>query len=210
MKKRRLKNFVLPTLYLLVMVASFFTITSIKSYLDKKESDYPYAKSLLKEATESVLNEVGGEVKPQITKPYKSDKVSIKTTYYSKDDEASRQEGSLIYYKGTYMPSTGTLYESDEDFEVYAAYDGEIKSIKTDPILGTVVEVSHNPNLTTYYYSLKNVVLKQGDTVIAGDKLGNSSTSEISSKPSLLFEVYHAGKSLDPEKFYEKNIQELQ
>lgn len=209
MKKRRLKHFVLPTLYLLIIVASFFTITSLKDFLNSPDVDYTYAKSLLKETTQDVLNEIKDE-NIVIVKPYKSDKVKIKTSYYNKEDDSTKQENSLIFYKDTYMPATGTLYESEEDFEVYASLPGEVKNVKQDNILGTVVEVSHNPNLTTFYYSLKNVNLHAGDTINAGELIGNSAPNEISDKPNFLFEVYYQGKSIDPEKFYEKNYQELQ
>ena len=102
-----------------------------------------------------------GEILPDsFSKPYVSEKVNIKSGFYSKDYEDETQEKALIFYQNTYMPSSGTMYASSENFDVVAVYDGKIKSIKTDEILGNVVEISHSDNLTTIYYSLKDVFLK--------------------------------------------------
>lgn len=207
MKKRKLKRFVLPTVFVLMIVSAFLGITAINNLLISNNRDYDYSKSLLKESTQYVLNEVK---EPKFVKPFTSDKVDVKTTYYSKDDDNTKQQNSLILYQNTYMPSTGILYFANEEFDVVSAYDGVIKSIKNDSLLGTVVEVSHNANLTTFYYSLKNVVLKEGEEVKAGTKLGNSSVNEINAENSLLFEVYYQGKSMDPEKLYESNPKDLQ
>lgn len=207
MKRRKLKTFVLPTLYVLIITLSFVAIAGLNSLLSKTPEDLNYSKSLLTNETQAVEGEVQD---PKIVKPYVSEEVKVKTSYYSKDDDDTKQESSLIYYENTYMPSTGIIYNSDKSFEVVAALDGEVKNIKTDALLGTVVEISHNSNLTTIYYSLKNVNLKVGEYVSSGTKIGNSSENKLIQSPSLLFEVYYQGKSMDPEKFYEASPKDLQ
>ena len=207
MKTKRFKTFVLPILYVTIIAVSFVAIAGLNSLLSKTPKDYKYSESLLTNEVMSVEKE---EQELKIVKPYTSDKVGVKTSYYSKNDDDTKQESSLIYYEKTYMPSTGIIYTSDESFEVVAALDGEVKSVKTDALLGTVVEISHNSNLTTFYYSLKNVNLKAGEYVTSGTKLGNSSDNKLVDSPSLLFEVYYQGKSMDPEKFYEAMPKDLQ
>ena len=207
MKTRKLKTVVLPILYVMVIVTSFVAIATLNKLLTTTPPEYDYSHSLLTNETQTVQKE---ETEAQIVKPYTSDNVSIKTSYYSKDADEEKQESSLIYYQNTYMPSTGIIYTSTESFPVVATLDGEVKSVKTDAILGTVVEISHNSNLTTFYYSLKNVTLKPGDYVTSGTKLGNSSDNKLIKDSSLLFEVYYQGKSMDPEKFYESLPKDLQ
>ena len=207
MKKKRLKKLVLPILYVMIIAVSFIAIAGVNSLLAKTPEDYNYSQSILTNETQSVEKE---QEELKIVKPYTSDQVKISTSYYSKDADDAKQESSLIYYEKTYMPSTGIIYTSDEVFDVVAALDGEVKSVKNDALLGTVVEISHNSNLTTIYYSLKNVSLSQGDHVTSGTKIGNSSPNKLVQNPSLLFEVYYQGKSMDPEKFYETLPKDLQ
>ena len=89
------------------------------------------------------------------------------------DDEAT-QENSLVYYEQTYLQNSGVLYSSDEVFDVLATYDGTVTNVSTDEILGNVVEITHNPNLKTVYYSLGEVTVKNGDVLKSGDIIGKS------------------------------------
>lgn len=207
MKRKRLKSFVLPTIYVLIIFVTFLSVSLINNHLLKNVTNYNYSKSIMKEVTENVLSET---LPDSFSKPYVSEKVNIKSGFYSKDYEDETQENALIFYQNTYMPSSGTMYTSSENFDVVAVYDGKIKSIKTDEILGNVVEISHSDNLTTIYYSLKDVFLKEGDEVKKGTIIGAASSNKIvENENALFFEVYSQGKLIDPEKFYELNPNEV-
>ena len=208
MKRRKLKNFVLPTIYVMIIVASFFSISVLNNLLLKDVTDYDYSKSLMKDETEATLKETAEEV---IYKPYVSENVAVSVSYYNKDDEDDKKEQSLIFYQNTYMPSSGIIYSSSEDFDVISVMSGKVTNISEDDILGTVVEISHNTNLTTYYYSLKDVVVNVGTEVQAGTIIGRATTNKIKDDSNnILFEVYYQGKSIDPEKFYTMQANELQ
>ena len=57
---------------------------------------------------------------------------------------------------------------------------------------------------------LKDVNLKANDTIKQGDVLGKSTTNKFSSKKnSILFEVNYNGQVLNPENFYQMDINEL-
>ncbi|MBE6155608.1 MAG: M23 family metallopeptidase [Firmicutes bacterium] len=213
MRKGRLKRWVLPTIYVMIIVVSFFSVSIINNLLLGDISNYDYSNSLIKDVTEAVMkeNESVNLKETTIIKPYVSLSVKDIVLYYNKDDEPERQQKSLIFYQNTYMPSTGVVYASEEDFDVVAVLDGEVKNVKNDDILGTVIEVSHNTNLTTYYYSLKDVMLNVGDQIKSGTVLGKATTNKIYDKQNnFLFEVYYQGKSLNPDHFYTMNIDELQ
>ena len=208
MKRKRLKKWVLPTIYGIIIVTSFFSISLLNNILIKDITNYDYSKSIMKDVTQEVLGEV--EL-TEYVKPYLNENVQIKTAYYNKDDEAKKQQESLITYQNTYMPSSGILYVSSSDFEVLAVYDGTVTKVKEDEILGNYVEITHNNNLTTYYYSLKDIVVTEGEVIKAGTILGHSTTNKINENESCLyFEVYYQGKSLNPETFYTTNPNELQ
>ena len=209
MKRRILKRFVLPTVYVLIVIASFLSVSLINNYLLRDITNYDYSKSLMKDVTQATLKEdVEDNV---IVKPYVDGEVEVTTYYYSKDDDKARQQNALIYYENTYMPSSGIIYASEKEFTVIASAPGIVCNITEDEILGNVIEISHNTNLTTFYYSLKDVAVSVGDNVTSGTVLGHGSVNKINSdKNSLLFEVYYQGKTIDPEKFYEMSLNELQ
>lgn len=203
MKKSKVKGLIVPTIYVLVIVASFFSVSLLHNFLTKDITDQDYSKSLMKDVTEVVLKE---EEKDVFIRPYVSQNVMIKTNYYENDADAASQENSLISYQNTYMPSTGVIYGCSEDFDVVASYDGTITEIKDNEILGTVVVISHNTNLTTYYYSVNDLQVAVGDEISRGDIIGKATTNKINETDNnILFEVYYQGKSLNPEKFYDLN-----
>lgn len=212
MKKRKIKNVVLPAVYVMSIVVSFFSVAILNNLLLGDVINYDYSQSIIEDTTEAVLGEVAEDNKTsKIQKPYTSKNVSEKIMYYSKDDSLEEQQKSLILYENTYMPSTGIFYSSNESFDVVSVADGIIKSIKQDDILGIVVEVAHNTNLTSYYYSLNDVKLNEKDEIKAGTILGQATTNKIfNDQNNFLFEVYYQGKSMDPKKFYELDLNELQ
>ena len=55
------------------------------------------------------------------------------------------------------MQSTGVSYGGVDDFDVVAVLDGTVTSVREDELLGTIVEIKHNNNLTSVYQSLKDV-----------------------------------------------------
>ncbi len=197
MKKRKLKKYVLPTIYVLIIVVSFLSVSVINNMLLGDITNYDYSKPILQEVTQSVLK----EQEESFSKPYNAENVTIITSYYNKDADEKTQQNSLIYYQKTYMPSTGTIYGSAEEFNVTAINDGTVKKIDKDDILGNVVQIEHNANLISYYYSLKDVTVKVGDSVKKGTVLGSATTNAINDKKNnILLEIYYQGKSLDPEK----------
>lgn len=197
MKKRKLKKYVLPTIYVLIIAVSFLSVSIINNMLLGDITNYDYSKPILQEVTQSVLK----EQEEGFSKPYTSEKVTVMTSYYNKDADEKTQQKSLIYYQKTYMPSTGTIYGSNEEFNVTAINDGVVKKIDKDDILGNVVQIEHNANLISYYYSLKDVTVKVGDNIKKGSVLGSATTNAINDKQNnILLEIYYQGKSLDPEK----------
>ena len=73
-----------------------------------------------------------------------------------------------------------------------------------------MVEIEHNPNLRTIYYSLGEVNVKVGEVLNQGDLIGVSGENNITdSSSNLLFEVYYNGTLLNPEEFYSMDITTL-
>lgn len=210
MKTKRLKKFVLPTVYVMVIGVLFISISFLGNVLQSKIEYGNMAVSALK----SNVTPVGKNddiVESKIERPYVSSDVSISKSFYDMKDEEATQQNSLVYYENTYLQNSGVLYSANNPFDVISAYDGTVTNVSKDEILGNFVEITHNSNLKTIYYSLSDVQVKKDDTVISGDVIGKSGDNSLNGEKEncLLFEVYHNGTAIDPEDFYNMNIEDL-
>ena len=201
MKKRKLKGFVLPTLYLLITISIFTSVVLLGNNLSLKDTNYNYGTETLKDNVESVI--VEDEIaSSNIVEPVDKDKATASIHFYSKDDTSDVQEQSLIYYENTYIPNTGTLYTSDEPFEVKSVFEGKVTDILDDEFFGKYIVVEHTKNLRTYYYGLEEIEVEVGDEITSGGVLGISKVNEIiNNKKSFLLEVYHNNELINPETF---------
>ncbi len=207
MKKMKLRKYVLPTIYVLIILVTFLSVSLINNHLLKNVTNYNYSKSIMKDVTENVLSEI---LPDKFERPYLSENVKLLSGFYSKDYDDESQKNSLIVYQNTYMPSSGTFYASQDEFDVVSVYDGKVKSIKKDEMLGDTVEVQHSDNLTTIYYSLKDVTVRENDDIKKGTIIGKATSNNLVTDKNILFiEVYLKGKQIDPEKFYELNPNEV-
>ena len=207
LKHRKLRGYVLPTLYVIVLIVIFGAVSLVSSLL-QVNPNYLYSVNVLKDVSIPVVEEV--EESKQIVRPYTSSDVEIATYFYDVDGTPEEQQKSLIYFENTYMKNTGVLYQASEVFDCVAVLEGTVLNIKEDDILGNVVEIEHNPNLRTIYYSLDEVNVKVGEVLAQGDIIGTSGENNLTDKASnLLFEVYYNGTLLNPEEFYSMDITTL-
>ena len=215
MKKRKLKGYVLPTVYLFIIGLMAVGVTFLsKNLLDKNvetDENYNYSMSVFDENEQTPTTTNEEPVSEKVSMPYTSANVTVAKSFYNKDESNENQESALIYYENTYMPNTGVLYESDEIFDVVSPMDGTVKDIKTDEILGTVLTIEHNSKVTTVYYALGETKVNVGDTVTKNQLIATSGTSKLETdkEQTLLFEVYIDGVLTNPTEFYEKTLDEL-
>jgi len=201
---------VLPTVYVMVIGVLFISISFLGNILQSKEEYGNMAVSALKDNVTPV-GKTDNVVESKIERPYVSSNVSISKSFYDMTDDEAKQQNSLVYYENTYLQNSGVLYSSTSAFDVISAFDGKVTNVSKDEILGNFVEITHNPNLKTIYYSLSEVQVKKDDTVMSGDVLGKSGDNSLNGETEncLLFEVYHNGTAIDPEDFYNMSIEDL-
>ena len=88
--------------------------------------------------------------------------------------------------------------------DVFACFDGTVKSVATNLLEGTVIEIDHGDGLISKYASLdSDVGVKVGDTVKTGDRIGkasNTATGE-AENGEVHFEVWKDGKAIDPSNY---------
>lgn len=201
MGKRRLKKYVLPSLIGIIGLSSCIGVSLYIESTKPVDSNYKFTISPKNDDIIPVINEVESN-KP--IKPFLEETVGKSIDYYSAKDDNETQKNSLVYYNKTYTQNTGILYSSDEIFDVVTSFDGIIKKVGEDNILGKYVEVEHDNGYKTVYYSLSETSVTEGTNLQKGDVIGISGINKLdgSKQNNLLFEVYHDGYLMDPEDFY--------
>ena len=207
--KRQLKKSVVYGLYGLsftLLVGGIAILGFSVKDLNKGEESY-VSKGILD--YEEKIPVVSDEVK--ITRPYIDTEVKVSKNFYDYLAEAGEQEQSLIYYEGTYMPSSGVSYSKGDVFDVVAILDGTVKSVKEDTTLGNVITIEHENGITSVYQSVGEIAIKTDDIVSKGQVIAKSSVSNISTDLGnhLYFELIIDGICVDPENYYDKSINEI-
>ena len=208
--KYRLKKWVVLSIYICVLSGVLASAVMLNSIISKSL----YADETLSYVYRGILDRVTPVVNyknKKIIKPFESDIVEISKGYYDKDATEEKQENALILYQNTYMPNTGILYQSNEEFDVVTVLDGTVIDIVADEIIGNIVTIKHSNNLTTVYQSLNEVDVLIGDLLKQGDVIGTSGANKIVADKDnmLLFEVIKDGEYVNPEDFYNMNLEDL-
>lgn len=206
MKKRKLKRWVLPSLYAVTLTIIFSCLMVVSVNVSgEPEETINYVTEGTTEPVWPVFNESSTTVIMPV-----SDNINIKTTYYKREDTEENQQHSLIFYQNTYMPSTGIVYSSDEKFEVVSILDGTVKSITTDDILGNVITIDHGNNIVSMIYSLDDILVKENDVVVQGTVLGKSKQNEVyGNVESMMIEVSVNGTLINPNDIYNVDINNI-
>ena len=120
MTKRKLKDWVIPTLALFIAGGTLFLYYMIGCILNDNlvPEDTLFVDILNNQDT---TIEVQKEITSNIIKPYTDETVSISKYFYNKEDDETKQQQSLIKYENIYMPNTGILYSSDKEFKISRA-----------------------------------------------------------------------------------------
>ena len=74
------------------------------------------------------------------------------------------------------------------------------------------IEIRSSTEIITTYQSLGEISVKKGDTVTQGQIIGKSGTCTLNSDVAngLHFEMYKNGQVINPEKFYDKSLKDLE
>ena len=210
-KTLKLKKWVTVSVYLCLVTLVFISMIFISKLMDEKYNNPLNLSYVLRNIIEEDIPVINYEEKEMI-KPYITDTVTINIDYYDKDTDEETQKKSLILYENTYMPNTGILYSNEELFDIYATLEGTVTKVDKEELLGNYVEITHSSSLVITYYSIDNIKVKEGQVVKQGDIIATSGANNISSDSNnmLLFEVSLNGKTIDPKKYYELKIEDLE
>lgn len=117
----------------------------------------------------------------------------------------------LLYDKttGYWQTHSGIDILASEGTDVRSAFEGEVVSVETTMMEGTIITIKHSNNLETIYKGLSEdgVLVSKGDKVQKGEKIGKVGTTlkEKADESHLHFEVKENGKNIDPTIYMDSN-----
>lgn len=207
---RRLKRSVVYSLYVvgfLGIMVGIFLLSKTVAYKDSDEHQF-VSKTGIRKKIEDVPV-VTTETK--IIKPYIEGGVELTKKYYDYKDTEENQESAITYYEGTYMPNNGVIFTKEEAFDVVAILDGKVEEVKEDENVGNMITIKHDNGIVSVYESVKDIEVKQGDSVAQGQKLGVSNTSNLRKDLNnhLYFELKVNDKTVNPEQYFNKKVSEI-
>lgn len=144
----------------------------------------------------------------KLVKPV-GDDVKVEKKFYDTDMSDEELEKALVYFEGVYRPNDGIDYtKNGEAFNVYAATSGEVIRKENDSLLGWIISIEHESGMITTYQSIDNIKVEKGDKIKQGDVIATSGNNVYQSglKNHLHFIVSQDNKTLNPEKYYDKEL----
>lgn len=209
MKKYRIKKIAVYSVGFicsLTLIISLVILNNSTEGRSLKKRDYDYVNGSILDDIIPVIS-----IDKTIGKPYKNNEVKVLKNYYDRNSEESIQENSIIYYESTYMQNSSIAYGGPDSFEVVSIYDGVVTSIKEDDLLGFIIEIEHENKIISVYQSVSKVCVKENQSVKKGEVIALSGNSNFNKdlNSHLLFEMIVDGKIVNPELYYDKNIDEL-
>lgn len=206
-KKLVLKPFVLPTIYMIMLISLLFVGTNIM-YSEEPSPEITYVSN--ESINSDIIPTLEVEDDKTVINPFTSDKVTVISNFYNYNDNAENQENSIIKYIDTYIQNSGITYTSDEEFNVVSIMDGEVTKVYSNDLLGNIVEITHDKDYISIYQMLQTPTVKEKDKVIKGEVIGKSGKSKLREEGyNLQFEILKEGISINPNDILGKNIKEL-
>lgn len=213
MYNSKVKKTLIPIIYggcvLAFVISMYFAGVIVNKYLFNKTDDLQYVDE---EIIEDLDRNIPVVSTPSIIiRPYLSNDINLAKSFYDYTADNESQENSIILFEDTYMQNSGVDYTNNEIFDIISVLDGNVISIKEDNILGKTIEIRHSNDLISVYQSLSDVFVKEGDDVIQGQIIAKSGISNINKDLGnhLHFELYYKGTIVNPEEYYNKDVNEF-
>lgn len=211
MNNRKLKGYVLPTLYLsfafVFMLITILINRSLKVSEEIADGLYTYVSyEILQDNSFPVVKEDN----ETIIKPFIEDKIEVKRGYYN-SKTYKEEDNSIVFFENTYMQNKGIDYATDGSFNVVSILDGTVLDVLNDDIYGTTVIIRHNDDLESIYQSMGEVSVSKDDKVSKGQIIGKSGCNKVDSdlNEHLHFELVYKNNNVNPEDYYDKTIGEF-
>lgn len=95
----------------------------------------------------------------------------------------------------------GVDLRADYGSPIFSVHEGIVSGVFRKQWLGLGVEINHGYGFRSVYGHLSKIVVREGDKVMAGEKIGYSGDSGVVTGPHLHLEIWKDGKPVDPQLF---------
>lgn len=210
MTNRRVKKSVVYGAYCLGLVLLIGLIYATETIVPKKKN---FSKKEYSYVSKTIFDDVIPVIKTEdkLVKPFTAEEVKESINFYDYKAEEKDQQNSIISVNNTYMQSNGIIYGKEAVFDIISVLPGTIEDIKEDELLGKVIKVKHNDNVYSIYECLGQTTISKGDSVIAGQVIGQSGACNINKnvKNNVYFELVVNNKNVNPNNYYGKTLDEI-
>ena len=123
------------------------------------------------------------------------------------------QDSQTVWKGNPYGIINGKLHSgidipADQGAVILAAADGTVTETGFDAARGNYLVLDHGDGLTTLYAHCRNVDVKEGDTVKAGEMVAAVGSTGMSTGPHLHFEVRQDGEAQNPVAYFDSDIRD--
>ncbi len=132
------------------------------------------------------------------------DDVDVVMPFYDSGASQEDQQAAMIQYENSFRPNTGISLATkgeNQAFNVTAALSGEVTRAESLPLIGNMVEITHDNGMKTIYQSLSDITVAKGAHVKQGDIIAKAGRNELEKSLGihLHFEVLQDGQPVNPE-----------
>lgn len=99
---------------------------------------------------------------------------------------------------GRVTPHNGTDFAMSTGTPVLTTGDGVVTRVENHPFAGKYVEIQHGSRYTTRYMHLDRILVRHGQSVNRGDRIGLSGATGRVTGPHLHFELHVNGRPVNP------------
>jgi murein DD-endopeptidase MepM/ murein hydrolase activator NlpD len=95
----------------------------------------------------------------------------------------------------------GIDFPAEPGTPILAAASGKVVYAEVHPEYGRMVEIDHGNGLVSRYAHASQLAVKEGDLVVAGQRVATVGSTGRSTGPHLHYETRVDGEAVDPDKF---------
>lgn len=131
------------------------------------------------------------------------DSLEVIMGFFDVNNTNEDNQAAMVEYGDTFTPHYGIdlASQDNEAFDVLAAMSGKVTRVEQLPVVGNLIEITHENGMSTVYSSVEQVQVAKGDEVTKGDVIATSGRNELEKDLGnhVHFELWENGQPVNPE-----------
>ena len=159
------------------------------------------------DGTRTMLPQLAGDEEPFVYGVYAASETESRWLQWPVQDSRTVWKGNPYGIINGKLHS-GIDIPADQGAVILAAADGTVTDVGFDRERGNYLVLDHGDGLTTMYAHCRNVDVKEGDAVKAGEMVAAVGSTGMSTGPHLHFEVRQDGEAQNPVAYFDSAIRD--